>query len=648
VPKNETQSNIKIVRLVFFFFGILIIAAGFYATESRITQFALRFSTHKALSEQTIPFLYGLRIKIILLGIMSVLLSIFAGYLVLLEDSLVRKIESEHLIERAASFIGKLLGLIYRIGTNEKFLWCLLILLVISYSIASVLLSSAGGTHVEGIILQPAKNLVRHGIYATLTTRGFDEYTYRISVGPGIILPNAIVFKLFGINVYYSRAIFVAFVIATLILFYYIARDLYGKKVALLALFLIAPMMTPPLIIGGDPYFPALFYFLIGALYWFKSIDTKKNIFLIISGLFWGLSFQTHWLFLFAIFALIITCIVLRLSNNSPGSKYYLIPTSMVFLVTIAWFFFRILNVGLRREYWHLLQFWGEHGHRAIGVSTEEGSVASIFAFFRPIATLAQVDLWGFFQLFLIIPAILYIIILIGKSKWTDYKNLFFICFVLTWVTWWLIFNYDLPGNHVLIVCLISQLFIAKLLYDIWQYSSAYKDGFLNLVKNKETQESTVFYGLRVIVICIVLGRVLLPVFDTTNKLYNRYLTLTKPYVEMMTYIKDKTEKEAVFSGWDWSMPWYVDLDDTEDHIIKDRTTYPPEQRETVPEYFLVSPEWPLVRVTDEWPNVVVVNKWSNDQNELRKKFVEQNCTLVKTFGGDKHKWLLYKVNNDK
>lgn len=643
--KNGTVSNMKIVRLMFFFFGILIIAAGFYATESRLIQFALHFSTHKVLSEQTILFLHGLKIKMILFGIMSVLLSILVGYLVLLQDSIIRKLESEHLIERAVSFIGSLLGLIYRIGTNQKFLWSLLLLTLIGYSFASVLLTSAGGFHVEGIILQPAKNLVKHGIYATLTTRGFDEYTYRISVGPGITLPNALAFKLFGINIYYSRVIFIAFVIATLVLFYYIARDLYGKKVALLALFIIAPMMTPPLIIGGDPYFPALFYFLIGALFWFKSIDTKKNIYLIMSGVFWGVSFQTHWLFLFAIFAVILTCIILRLSNRGVGNKYYLIPSFMVLLVTIAWFIFRIYNVGLSREYFHLLQFWEEHGHRAVGVSTMEGLVTSIFAFFRPIATLAQVDLWGYFQLFLIIPAILYIIILIGKSKWTDYKNLFFICFVLTWVTWWLLFNYDLPANHVLIVCLISQLFIAKLLYDIWQYSSAYKDSFLNLVKNKGTQESTVFYGVRVMIICIVLGRVLLPVFDTTSKLYNRYLTLTKPYKEMMTYIKDNTEKNAVFSGWDWSMPWYIDLDDTEDHVIKDRATYPPEQRETVPEYFLVSPEWPVIRVTDEWPVVGVENEGSIRQNEFRKKFLEQNCTLAKTFGGDKHKWLLYKVN---
>lgn len=649
--RNETQSNMKIIRLIFFFFGILTIVAGLYTITPQIVQFAIYHSSlnpDKVLSESTIATLHGLRIKIIFLGVILVVLSILGGYLVLLQDSIIRKVESEHLIEKMISFMGRLSDLTYSVGTNEKFIWCSLILIIVGYSIASIFLTSAGGFHVEGIILEPAKNLVRHGIYATLTTRGFEEYTYRISVGPGILLPNALIFKLFGISAYYSRGLYVAFILATLIIFYHIARDLYGKKVALLALFILGSLMIEPLIIGGDPYIPALFYFLVGALYWFKSIDTKRNVYLIIGGVFWGLSFQTHWLFLFAIFAAILTCIILRLSNNGLVSKYYLIPFSMVVLVTIAWFSFRISNIGFKAELIHLMGFWEEHGHRAVGLSTEKGLVNSAFAIFRPIATLAQVDLWGYFQLFLIIPSVLYVIILIVKSRWTDYKSLFFISFILVWFIWWLLFNYDLAINHVVIVNLISQLFIAKLLYDIWEHSSAYKDSFLNLVKNKETQKAAVSYALRLMIICIVLGKILLPVFGKTNQLYDRYLTLTKPYKEMMLYIRNNTEKKAVFSGWAWSMPWYVDLDNAGDHIIKDRATYLPEQRESVPEYFIVSPEWPVVRATDEWPNVVVENKWSIEQNEKRKKFLEQNCTLAKTFGGDKHKWLLYKVNNDK
>src|SRR5919109_4155676 len=239
------------------------------------------------------------------------------------------------------------------------------------------------------------------------------------------------------------------------------ARNLYGKKVGLLALFFFtfARWDFSTGIHGADAYTPAFFYFLLGALFWFKSIETKNNIYLIISGLFWGLSFQTQWLFLFAIFALILTCIILGLSKKGLGSRYYLIPSSMVFLVTVAWFIFRIFNIGLRQELIHLFAFWREHGHRAFGAGTEQGVVSSIFAIARPLVSLSQIDLWGELQLFLIIPAILYAIILIGRSKLADYKSLFFISFTLIWFTWWLLFNYDLPETHLATVTAISQLF---------------------------------------------------------------------------------------------------------------------------------------------------------------------------------------------
>jgi hypothetical protein len=151
-------------------------------------------------------------------------------------------------------------------------------------------------------------------------------------------------------------------------------------------------------------------------------------------------------------------------------------------------------------------------------------------------------------------------------------------------------------------------------------------------------------YLLSIGIICIVLGKVFIPLAERTGTLYGRSMTLTKPCKEMIAFIRSNTEKDAVFSGWDWSMPWYVDLDDKGDHIIKDRATYHPEQREAVPEYFIVSPEWPLVKVTDEWPSVAGDSQ--QKANELRKKFLEKHSTLIKTFGGEKHKWLLYRVNN--
>jgi hypothetical protein len=384
----------------------------------------------------------------------------------------------------------------------------------------------------------------------------------------------------------------------------------------------------------------------MGALFWFRSIENKKNVYIYLAGLFWGLSFQTMWLFLFAIFAAILTGIILRLSNNGIRLKYFVIPSFMVILVTLAWFFFRVINVGPRQELVHLQQFWGQHGNRALGTDTVEGLVPVFYTFARPIASLIQIDIWGHFQFFIVIPAVIYAIVLLARNKWSDYKSLFFLSFVIIWFAWWFIFNLDLAKTHIQMVILFSQIFVAKLLYDIWVHSSHNKLGFLHVVKNNELQKGAlIYYALKIFVVCLVLGKVFLPLFDGLGTLYTSNQTLTVHYKEMMSFIKNNTEKSAMFSGWKWSLPWYVDLEKNVDRINKDRSAYPPEQREKVPEYFIVSPEWPLEQTVKEWPNVSVDSKQGKKQNEMRKKFVEENCTLLKTFGGDKHKWLLYKVN---
>lgn len=641
------NKKVKIAQAIIFFLGIITIAVGIYSTGPRLVQFVLHnISSHEKLSEQTTASLYGLQTKIIIAGILLVVLSIFLKYLITLWNSFVKKIQSANLFERLVKSIGNLFSFLYRIGTREKFLLGLATVILLGFLIPSVFLNPNGGVHVEGIDLQLAKNLVAHGKYATLTTKGFDTYTYMISAGPGILLPDALVFKLFGINVYYARVLYSLFVILTVFMFYYLAQEVFNKKVALLTLFLLIPLMPLTGNQSADAYIPALFYFLVGAHFWFKSIDSKNNTYLVLSGLLWGLSFQTQWLFLFAIFAVVITCIILYFANNSLKSKYYLVPSLMVILITIAWTIFRILNVGMGPEVQQIQQFWAHHGRRAVGITAKTGIVSSIFSIIRPIESLVQVDIWRNLEFFLAVPSIIYIVMLINRNKWLDYKKMFLLVFTIIWFSWWLVFNFDLPETHLFIVQLMLQFFIAKLLYDIWNYSIQYKKSFVELAENNGTKkEATIFYLVRVVIVCTLVALIMFPLFEAAGDMYANNINLVEPYNRMLTYIDKNIPKDAVFSGWGESMPWYLDLNNGFDRVNKNRAIYPFDQREKVPEYFVVSPEWPLVKVTDQWPSVFHETK---KQEDLRKQFLEQNCTLIKTFSGPKFRWLLFKVNNPK
>ena len=472
-------------------------------------------------------------------------------------------------------------------------------------------------------------------------------------MGPGIILPNALLFKIVGVSPYASRALHVAYVIGNLLLFYVTARSMYGAKTGIVAMYIFTPtvlmLSRGGSAMGPEGYTAALFYTLAGALLWFKAIESKNHVYLILSGVLWGLAFQTKWLFLFALFALILTCALLRFARKGLGLRYWLVPSLAVALLTLGWTGFRIVDVGLRQEIIHLELFRAQHLHRAIGFSLE-GVSARPWEVIRPLMTLTEsgyhhVDLWGDLQFFLIIPALLYACLIVGRSGWSDYRTLYWLSFSVIWFGWWLFFNYDLAETHLITFGQISQLFIAKLLVDLWEYSGARKGSLLNLMRQPDAGQATMSYLVRVGIVCIVLGKVFIPLAEKAGTLYTRYVTLTVPHDQMMSYITRNTEPNAVFSGWDWSVPFYVDLDEKGDHIIKDRATYPLEQREAVPEYFIVSPEWPLVKVTDEWP--FASSDREEKANERRKQFVEVHCTFVKSFGGPKHPWLLYRVKND-
>jgi 4-amino-4-deoxy-L-arabinose transferase-like glycosyltransferase len=213
-------------------------------------------------------------------------------------------------------------------------------------------------------------------------------------------------------------------------------KNIFGRKVALLGLLMA---FTPYMIMlarghtgmGTDGYLPATFYLLVGTHFWFKAIEKNKNIYLVLTGLFYGISFQTKWLYLFAIPSLIFTCIILSFTAKSLKSKYYIIPTVTVIVITAGWTLFRILNVGLRAEIFHLQSFWREHSHRGLG----EGIfiLEPIIRAFTD--NVYRINLWEDLQLFLIIPAFIYIFVLIRKEN--DHQKYFYELFVV--VFWWML-----------------------------------------------------------------------------------------------------------------------------------------------------------------------------------------------------------------
>jgi 4-amino-4-deoxy-L-arabinose transferase-like glycosyltransferase len=101
----------------------------------------------------------------------------------------------------------------------------------------------------EGSHLHVPKAIVQRGMYADIsaTSAGEIEYRYHgptIGIGPTIMLPVALVYKLFGVSLVGGRLVIVLYLLIGLAAAYALARRVHGGAVALLALSLLIGSRT--------------------------------------------------------------------------------------------------------------------------------------------------------------------------------------------------------------------------------------------------------------------------------------------------------------------------------------------------------------------------------------------------------------------
>jgi hypothetical protein len=147
----------------------------------------------------------------------------------------------------------------------------------------------------EGIFSETAANLVQHGRYA-FTVQSPDQLNdldFRISVGPAVILPVALAYKLFGVEVTSGRLVAGAYLVLTFLALFLGARRLFGAAAALLAV-AMALVGTDVLYWGrsvlGD--IPALGLFLCGSCFLLQALDCDAVLPLFWAGIFLGLAFD--------------------------------------------------------------------------------------------------------------------------------------------------------------------------------------------------------------------------------------------------------------------------------------------------------------------------------------------------------------------
>jgi hypothetical protein len=147
----------------------------------------------------------------------------------------------------------------------------------------------------EAIFSETAANLVQHGRYAftVQSPNQLSDLDFRISVGPVIILPVALAYKLLGVGVVSGRLVAGAYLVLLFLALYLATRCLWSPAAALGAVAL-ALLGTDVLSWGrsvlGDV--PALGLFLLGLWFLVRGLETPAYGALFAGGIFLGLAFD--------------------------------------------------------------------------------------------------------------------------------------------------------------------------------------------------------------------------------------------------------------------------------------------------------------------------------------------------------------------
>src|SRR5579863_2404719 len=86
----------------------------------------------------------------------------------------------------------------------------------------------------EGSHLHVPQDLVWYGVYADRSSEGFRYFGPTIGVGPTVMLPIALVFRLAGVGLLQARLVVAVYAMGSVVLFGLLARAWYGAATALL------------------------------------------------------------------------------------------------------------------------------------------------------------------------------------------------------------------------------------------------------------------------------------------------------------------------------------------------------------------------------------------------------------------------------
>jgi 4-amino-4-deoxy-L-arabinose transferase-like glycosyltransferase len=429
-----------------------------------------------------------------------------------------------------------------------------------------------------------------------------------IANGPGVVLPIALVFKLFGVGLLQARLVVVGFLLVFVLLYYLSVRKLFGETAAILALLLLLAVPRQGIFYYGRLVLgnvPALAYYLAGFLLFLRSCDDKGYGSAVGAGLFFGLAMVTK-------------------------GQFGLVLPALMALIVIDWEFFKrldikkaVLTFGIAvamMGLWFLIQFYmvgfeNIDQHMASIRSSSEVTV-SAFRFERIPKNLWYLVRSGY--VLFVLPGLVYAVVQLFKRR--DRRQLFLVIFILTWTAWNVIASVGWP-RYLFTPYVLGVMLTGKFLTDM--VASIRSEGI--------GKGSALAWGRNLLVAAIVIGTL----YAFGVQLVTLFSEPDKSAQEFAGYLEAHIEDGAVVESWEWQLDILADVNyhHPPNDLVDKQTAYIHYGDEFVTNYnpFYYQPEY------------LIIGPFSKGMT-LYSQYIQAGCCELVYQSGD---YDLYKVNND-
>jgi 4-amino-4-deoxy-L-arabinose transferase-like glycosyltransferase len=412
--------------------------------------------------------------------------------------------------------------------------------------------------HDEGAALSLAKTLAEEGVYAVGMSEGYQTFGPVQSVGPTVILPVALYFKLGGVGVLQGRIIAAGYALLTAAIFYLCGSKLFGWRASIIAVIMLLASPTVNFLLFGRQVLgevPALGLFLAGWLIWTRGVQSRRIWLYLLAGLFIGAAMVTKTQYVIMGLGTIAALAVLDLLYYRQKNFWGLVAIGAVASVCLAtWLGWQVVNFGMDTFQENVSKL---------------GQLAQSTTGFRLHMTLDALQyLFGssgpvyYFWLF---PAMLYGGILCGKRNEYGFTLAFLLLFSCLWLGYYVFWTIPWP-HYVLAPVAIMALFVAKLYSDLLNaFVSSWRDLWKAVSQSIHsgfafTSQSLVSLGT--LVALVTMGLLVVnqlqkiirtDVLDTVGQSEGAFRTLPQLQVprQVSTFLEEKVDKEAVIETWE-------------------------------------------------------------------------------------------------